>query len=383
LIFRFNEHYLLSLNCEGVTLSLHASPHQSYPNASAPITKDPWLAVNLSMFYPGLGQIYAGYGVRGLGFFALQSLCLGIGFWSILSPEGDIISGLIYLLMSLGIYLGNMIDALLLVFNQNPQFYREKIPRQWKNPWFAVFASRILPGLGHFYNHQFIIGLIFFTLGIICLRLQAFYAPLLWLGPSLTAIAAYHVYRSFPATKSLQRTLISMLVGFIFVVGLALNILPQWLARSLDTFVIPSPSMVPTLQVGDRIFVQENPDYQPQRGDIVVFKPAEELQRLDPQPSEFYTKRVIGLPGETINISQGQVFINGQPLAEDYLAETPTYDLPSKAIPTEHYFLLGDNRNNSFDSHLWGVLPRKAIVGKAYKIYWPLDRVRSLLNVTR
>jgi signal peptidase I len=383
LIFRFNEHYLLSLNCEGVTLSLHASPHQSYPNASAPITKDPWLAVNLSMFYPGLGQIYAGYGVRGLGFFALQSLCLGIGFWSILSPEGDIISGLIYLLMSLGIYLGNMIDALLLVFNQNPQFYREKIPRQWKNPWFAVFASRILPGLGHFYNHQFIIGLIFFTLGIVCLRLQVFYTPLLWLGPSLTAIAACHVYRSFPAAKSLQRTLISILVGFIFLVGLALNVLPQWLARSLDTFVIPSPSMVPTLQVGDRIFVQENPDYQPQRGDIVVFKPAEELQRLDPQPSEFYTKRVIGLPGETINISQGQVFINGQPLAEDYLAETPTYDLPSKAIPMEHYFLLGDNRNNSFDSHLWGVLPRQAIVGKAYKIYWPLDRVRSLLNVTR
>jgi signal peptidase I len=70
-------------------------------------------------------------------------------------------------------------------------------------------------------------------------------------------------------------------------------------------------------------------------------------------------------------------------LAEDYLAETPTYDLPDKAIPIEHYFLLGDNRNNSFDSHLWGVLPRQAIVGKAYKIYWPLDRVRSLVNVTR
>lgn len=374
---------MLSLNYEGVILSLHASPHQSPSNASAPITKDPWLAVNLSMFYPGLGQIYAGDWLRGLGLFALQSLCLGIGFWSILSPEGDIISGLIYLLMSLAIYLGNMIDALLLVFNQNPQFYREKIPRQWKNAWFAVFASRILPGLGHFYNHQFIVGLIFFTLGIVCLRLQAFYAPLLWLGPGLTAIAAYHVYRSFPAAKSLQRTLISILVGLIFLVGLALNVLPQWLARSLDTFVIPSPSMVPTLQVGDRILVQENPDYQPQRGDIVVFKPAEELQRLDPQPSEFYTKRVIGLPGETINISQGQVFINGQPLAEDYLAETPTYDLPSKAIPIEHYFLLGDNRNNSFDSHLWGVLPRQAIVGKAYKIYWPLDRVRSLLNVTR
>ena len=373
---------MLSLNCEGVILSLHASPHQSPSNASAPITKDPWLAVNLSMFYPGLGQIYAGNWLRGLSLFALQSLCLGIGFWSILSPEGGIISGLIYLLMSLAIYLGNMIDALLLVFNQNPQFYREKIPRQWKNPWFAVFVSRILPGLGHFYNHQFIVGLIFFTLGIICLRLQAFYAPLLWLGPSLTTIAVYHVYRSFPDTKSLQRTLISILVGFIFLVGLALNVLPQWLARSLDTFVIPSPSMVPTLQVGDRIFVQENPDYQPQRGDIVVFKPAEELQRLDPQPSEFYTKRVIGLPGETININQGQVFINGKLLAEDYLAETPTYDLPDKVIPIEHYFLLGDNRNNSFDSHLWGVLPRQAIVGKAYKIYWPLDRVRSLLNVT-
>lgn len=121
-------------------------------------------------------------------------------------------------------------------------------------------------------------------------------------------------------------------------------------------------------------------NYQPQRQDVIVFHPSEKLKELDPNPADYYTKRIIGLPGETVTIEGGIVYINDTPLVEDYLAENPDYEFKSPVIPADQYFVLGDNRNDSFDSHIWGMLPRENIYGKAYKIYWPLQRVRSLLN---
>jgi phage portal protein BeeE len=82
-------------------------------------------------------------------------------------------------------------------------------------------------------------------------------------------------------------------------------------------------------------------------------------------------------------LSMNQILPRGRYVAfdvEDYLAENPDYEFKSPVIPVDQYFVLGDNRNDSFDSHIWGMLPRKNIYGKAYKIYWPLQRVRSLLN---
>ncbi|PZV25490.1 MAG: signal peptidase I [Snowella sp.] len=128
------------------------------------------------------------------------------------------------------------------------------------------------------------------------------------------------------------------------------------------------------------MFVGKDQNYQPQRQDVIVFHPSEKLKELDPNPADYYTKRIIGLPGETVTIQGGIVYINGTPLVEDYLAENPDYEFKSPVIPADQYFVLGDNRNDSFDSHIWGMLPRKNIYGKAYKIYWPLQRVRSLLN---
>jgi signal peptidase I len=140
---------------------------------------------------------------------------------------------------------------------------------------------------------------------------------------------------------------------------------------------IPSDSMVPTLQVGDRLVV-EKISYRfrpPVLGDIVVFDPPEQLQQLGFHGDQAFIKRIIGEPGQTIQIHQGNVYINQQALSEDYIAEPPHYEMPPVQIPDGSYFVMGDNRNNSNDSHVWGFLPNGNIIGRAVFRFWTPDRV--------
>lgn len=139
---------------------------------------------------------------------------------------------------------------------------------------------------------------------------------------------------------------------------------------------IPSDSMLPTLHVGDRLVV-EKISYRfrpPAQGDIVVFDPPEQLQTLGFHGDQAFIKRIIGEPGQTIQIHQGKVYINQQPLLESYIAEPPHYEMPPVQIPDESYFVMGDNRNNSNDSHVWGFLPKTNIIGRAVFRFWTPDR---------
>ncbi|HHW08004.1 MAG TPA: signal peptidase I [Clostridia bacterium] len=139
-------------------------------------------------------------------------------------------------------------------------------------------------------------------------------------------------------------------------------------------FYIPSGSMEPTLQVGDKIIVNKLTSRfkDPERGQIVVFK-------FPYDPSQDFVKRIIGLPGETVEIRDSRVFINGQALAEDYLPEGLVYpDFPPVTVPANSYFVLGDNRNNSQDSRVWGPLPRDLLIGNVLAIYWPLERIGTV-----
>ncbi|MCK4898936.1 MAG: signal peptidase I, partial [Anaerolineales bacterium] len=88
--------------------------------------------------------------------------------------------------------------------------------------------------------------------------------------------------------------------------------------------------------------------------------------------SEFpYIKRIIALPGETVEIKDDKVFINGIALEEEYVMESPHYTMPPEEIPKDEYFVLGDNRNSSSDSHSWGTVPLGNVIGKAEVVYWP------------
>ena len=143
---------------------------------------------------------------------------------------------------------------------------------------------------------------------------------------------------------------------------------------------IPSPSMVPTLAVGDRLLVDKLSYrlHPPHRGDIVVFEPPPQLQDYGYTVRQAFIKRVIGLPGQTIAVDQGIVFVDGQPLKEQYILERPQYQMPPVQVPAGSFFVMGDNRNDSNDSHVWGFLPAQNIIGKAAFRFWPLPRAGGL-----
>jgi signal peptidase I len=103
---------------------------------------------------------------------------------------------------------------------------------------------------------------------------------------------------------------------------------------------------------------------EPQRGDIVVF-------RFPQDPTKDFIKRIIGVPGDTVEVRKGRVVLNGQVLEEAYIQPGANYDRAPEYVPAGHYYVLGDNRPNSSDSHVWGLVPADNLIGKAWFAYWP------------
>lgn len=138
-----------------------------------------------------------------------------------------------------------------------------------------------------------------------------------------------------------------------------------WLVHSLvGRYRIDGSSMNPTLDHGQYLLINNFAYYleKPERGDIIVFR--------HPNSNLNLIKRVIGLPGDEINISNRTVTVNGTVLDEPYVKAPPTYN-GSWTVPEDNYFVLGDNRNSSSDSHTWQYLPEDNVIGKAAVIYWP------------
>ena len=214
-----------------------------------------------------------------------------------------------------------------------------------------------------------------------------------------------------PSAGPSARTVIREYLDAFIVAGLVALFLITFVVR---TFFIPSGSMIPTLQIHDVLLVNEF-EYRfakPAHSDIVVFPPP------IPSPNDFI-KRLIGAPGDTLRIHNGIVYRNGVALDEPYEAQKPNYELeiknygiyvdgtpldpqlaniPPKSdwtapdrIPNDCYFMMGDNRNNSEDSHIWGFAQdggtfdngplkgqKASFTGRAFLIFWPPDRLRIL-----
>lgn len=181
----------------------------------------------------------------------------------------------------------------------------------------------------------------------------------------------------------------------------------------VEPFQIPSPSMVPTLEVGDFILVNKF-TYgirlpvirtkvfdinKPERGDVMVFFP--------PNEKRYFIKRVVGLPGDKIDYINNELFINGERVPEELKARLPAYEVyeeklgdiehqtikmidkshhglnESYIVAPGHYFMMGDNRNNSSDSRIWGTVPEENIVGKAFAIWMHWEKALSLPSFSR
>jgi signal peptidase I len=179
--------------------------------------------------------------------------------------------------------------------------------------------------------------------------------------------------RSTPRNRRI-RTIIEWVVLLVIAVVVAL------LVRTyvVQTYYIPSGSMEPTLQVGDRILVVKAA-YRftsPAIGDVIVFKaPAAEASQCDSPSVPDLVKRIIATPGDTISSKGNTIYVMGHALVQDWQHVEPLgTPIELRVIPPNHYFVMGDNHPDSCDSRVWGTVPRSDIIGKAVLIFWPPSR---------
>tara|TARA_Y100001968_G_scaffold75115_1_gene66519 strand:- start:20602 stop:21186 length:585 start_codon:yes stop_codon:yes gene_type:complete len=163
------------------------------------------------------------------------------------------------------------------------------------------------------------------------------------------------------------------------VIWAILSLFLRW--QVIEPRWIPSGSMLPTLQLQDKILVEK---IRPRlnlalnkhlnRDDLVVFKPPENLIKTGYDPDSALIKRVVGIPGDLIEIHDGKLFRNKLLIEEQWITEPMSYSMDPIIVPINSLWVLGDNRNNSLDSHFWGPLPEKNVIGTAIFKYWPLNK---------
>ena len=177
-----------------------------------------------------------------------------------------------------------------------------------------------------------------------------------------------------PVPDQRLKTAGEVLESFIIAVVVVFLVVRPFMVQA---FYIPSESMTPTLVENDRILVSKM-SYRlgkPGRAEVVVFRaPKEALSEpLDGEEKDF-VKRIVGLPGDTVEIHGGITYVNGKPMKEPYTKEPVDYDLPPTMVPEGRYFVMGDNRNHSNDSHRWGTLEQDRVIGRAVMVFWPPSR---------
>ena len=272
-----------------------------------------------------------------------------------------------------------------------------------RRPCIAALLSFFTIGLGHIYAGEAKKGiLLYFGQGLFLLLL-----PILFIKPNifillfiLIASSAYFIFCLINAVRTARKNSDSYplqkfnkwyiyLACFIFA-NLVVQPFVGTIIREnlIKAYKIPAGSMVPTLLVGDHIIVDRlvYKKNQPKRGDVVVF----EYPR---DPSLDYIKRVVAVGGDLVEMKDKKIFINGELQKEDFVTHRDKNVLPASqgprdtfgpvAVPENSVFVMGDNRDNSFDSRFWGFVHEDKIRGKAMSIYWSWDVKKPLISSSR
>ena len=311
-------------------------------------------------------------------------VCLSV--WSILSPACDVFVTVGLWLFLIAIRIWNLFDAYKCAKRINPEDF--EIERKLsKDPWLALFLSDLIPGLGQIYLKRWLLGIGFLIVAGILLVVGEKY-PLLYvsLWAFFSMFVCYHAHisapiRREPSNKTISIIAIVILCSYLFygysrhafeayVVGpfqIPVNVL-------LPPEISAGSSMKPTLVPGDRLLVRKTKKYVPKLGDVIAFKSLDD-------PGIPWIKRVAALPGETLEIKDKILYIGGRKVQHPALQdiEYPPRDFLGMEgkpyrVPEDHIFVIGDNSINSRDSRDFGGIPLGDVIGKVYKIYWPLPR---------
>ncbi len=257
----------------------------------------------------------------------------------------------------------------------------EKVEIKQRRPWQAALLSLFTSGLGQVYNGQWKKGLVLF-----CLELAAGYAfadsltSFNTLVTSIIVLLALNLIFAAEAYLTARDLVEYRLTKFnrwwvyslLFAIGLSANLLIESSVRDrFQTFKIPSGSMLPTLQIGDRLVadILDNTS-SIERGRVVIFRSREDEDL-------YFVKRIVGLPGDTFSIVSKAVMINGKPLVEPYAYHSKDDEKPVRdnlyqfILGPDEYFVMGDNREESYDSRWVGPIKRAAIFAQAKYIYFP------------
>lgn len=262
-------------------------------------------------------------------------------------------------------------------------------PRKW---WIAGLMSLFEPGLGQIYNGQFRKGVVFLALPIFVIPTAAmsFNATKVIFGLCAFVLfgAAFYVIAVTDAiwtARSLstdyQRKPYNRIIAYIGIV-LLVSLANQTMAsmvkdKYIKTYSIPAGSMQPTLLVGDHIFVDMRQSARnPKHGDIIVFE-------YPVDPNKDFVKRVVAVGGDVVEIRDKELWVNNRPMKEMHTIHTDPGVLPKKAsprdnygpatVPANSYFVMGDNRDESYDSRFWGFVEKARIKGAVRSIYWSWD----------
>ncbi len=273
-----------------------------------------------------------------------------------------------------------------------------------KEPLLAVMFSVMVTGLGQIYAGKIKRGILLFIIPLLFAILFIFYVMNSHTTTNLisfavfvivsfsygifTIVDAYRCVKEYNISNNLNRIItggkkVRFIIGIIFFgfiltpSGIVAKSIALYIRQNIvQSFKIPNETMQPTLLKGDCILADKAiyKKAEPKRGDVIVFI-------YPPDTKKMFIKRLVGLPGETIEIKSGSILINGTVLSESGFANKYYYNRGDYAkegqvvkIPDDGYFVLGDNTFSSLDSRYWGFVPKKYLIAKAYKIYYPFDR---------
>ncbi|MCZ6689558.1 MAG: signal peptidase I [Planctomycetota bacterium] len=334
--------------------------------------KQPWFAVLISYFCPGLGHLYAGRPLRG-GVFFLIFAGFGVsGLRAVFAPGGDARNGFILLAIAAVVYVAALVDA------HRASRKDAEAPTGGRNPWLAGFLSYIIPGVGQLYGRQFLVAALLIGAGIgVSLASGAFRllaTPVLdaMLVPpilhGLRIAGLWHAQWSLAEPRQLFSRRFLSLIPLIAAEATVMSAVFFWVFQSVVMWMpIATPAMEPRLLRGDMVLVDGRSYLKeaPQRHDVVIYRESEMGGLL--------IARVVALPGEEVQVSGGKLQVKGIPVGQ--LRKTiPDGEWGSMNLTDNMYLLIADSAQLNPESGLPSPVRKGAILGRVYKRVLPLAR---------